>query len=84
MYRRVNGLELHLLDAEQNVERRQPDEGIVLTASNGYHLIEAFTDETELLQGSVEMTEAVHSHRSRRPCGRYAWWASAGVAAGTD
>ena len=47
MMRSRSGLRLSLRDAEQTVERLDPQEGIVLTASNGYGLEEAATDETD-------------------------------------
>ena len=45
MVRTRTGLRLNLRDAEQTVERQDPQEGIVLTASNGYGLEESATDE---------------------------------------
>jgi TldD protein len=47
MMRTRSGLRLNLRDAEQTVERQDPQEGIVLTASNGYGLEEAATDDTD-------------------------------------
>jgi len=47
MMRTRSGLRLNLRDAEQAVERQDPQEGIVLTASNGYGLEELSTDETD-------------------------------------
>jgi TldD protein len=47
MMRTRSGLRLNLRDAEQTVERQDPQEGIVLTVSNGYGLEEAATDETD-------------------------------------
>jgi TldD protein len=47
MMRTRSGLALNLRDAEQTVERLDPQEGIVLTASNGYGLEESATDETD-------------------------------------
>lgn len=47
MMRTRSGLQLNLRDAEQTVERQDPQEGIVLTASNGYGLEESATDETD-------------------------------------
>ena len=47
MMRTRSGLRLNLRDAEQSVERQDPQEGIVLTVSNGYGLEEAATDDTD-------------------------------------
>ena len=47
MMRSRSGLRLGLRDAEQSVERLDPQEGIVLTASNGFGLEEAATDQTD-------------------------------------
>src|SRR5687767_13746858 len=42
------GLRLGLRDAEQSADRMDPQEGIVLTASNGHQLEEASTDLTDV------------------------------------
>ena len=42
------GLRLNLRDAEQSADRMDPQEGIVLTASNGHQLEEASTDLTDV------------------------------------
>jgi len=47
MMRTRSGLRLNLREAEQTVERQDPQEGIVLTASNGYGLEESATDTTD-------------------------------------
>ncbi|HET6744888.1 MAG TPA: TldD/PmbA family protein [Candidatus Limnocylindria bacterium] len=43
-----SGLRLGLRDAEQSADRLDPQEGIVLTASNGYQLEESSTDLTDV------------------------------------
>ena len=47
MMRTRSGLRLNLRDTEQSVERQDPQEGIVLTVSNGFGLEEAATDATD-------------------------------------
>jgi TldD protein len=43
-----SGLRIGLRDAEQSADRLDPQEGIVLTTSNGYQLEEASTDRTDV------------------------------------
>jgi len=45
MVRTREGIRLDLRDGEQSASRLDPQDGVVLTASNGYHLAEASTDD---------------------------------------
>lgn len=47
MVRTRSGLRLDLRDAEQTAQRIDPQEGVVLTASNGYQLEEASSDRAD-------------------------------------
>jgi TldD protein len=67
MMRTRSGLRLNLRDAEQSVERQDPQEGIVLTVSNGYGLEEAATDATDAAPVRQLALELVERARAFRP-----------------
>lgn len=67
-----SGVRLALRDGEQSVARRDPSEGIVLTASDGYALEEVATgatDEASVRAAARELLESLRSRRARHPAG---------------
>ncbi len=63
----VDGLRLNLRDGEQQASRRDPQHGIVLTASNGSFLEEVATDATDpaaVRRAAHDLVEGVRSRRS--------------------
>jgi TldD protein len=67
LVRSRRGLRLDLRDAEQSAARSDPQEGIVLTASNGYRLEEVSSDMTDAVSVRRLAAELVERATAYRP-----------------
>jgi TldD protein len=67
MVSRRDGIRLNLRDAEQSVIRQDPQEGVVLSASDGHRLQEASSDRTDADSVRALADELVESLTGRQP-----------------
>mgnify|MGYP006282649289 CR=1 FL=1 len=82
-----SGVRLALRDGEQSVSRRDPSEGVVLTASDGFALEEVATgatDEASVRAAAQTLLESLRDRRQSRPSGAPAFEVSPGMAIDAD
>lgn len=82
-----SGVRLALRDGEQSVSRRDPSEGVVLTASDGFALEEVATgatDEASVRAAAQTLLESLRDRRQSRPNGATAFDVSPGTAIDAD